>query len=270
MLELLKDIKFYDLLDIFIVSLLIYNFFILITNTRAFQILAGIIVLLTPLAISPWYPLHTIAWILKNIFPIGITALIIIFQPEIRKTLEQLGRTPVLGHRMLAVYPEFSKIVDEIITTLNILSKKRIGAIIVFERTTGLQDVIETGLILNARITKELMLTIFTPPSLLHDGAVIVSQGSIKAASCYLPLTDRSDLNINLGTRHRAALGITEISDALSLIVSEETGDISYCLGGKIYTAVNLDVISRLMKRLFQPKSWWQDSIRQKQKKEEP
>lgn len=262
MLDLLKDIRGNDIFDIFIVSLLIYNFFILITNTRAFQILAGIIILLAPLAIYNWYPLHTISWILKNLIPIGITALIIIFQPEIRKTLEKLGRTPILGQKMLGVFPEFTKIVDEIVTTLNVLSKRQIGAIIVVERTTGLQDMIETGLILDARISKELFLTIFTPPSLLHDGAVIISQGTVRAASCYLPLTDRSDLNITLGTRHRAALGISEISDALSLVVSEETGEISYCLGGKIYKNVSLDVISRLMKRLFQTSSWWQDSLK--------
>ncbi|MDD2716225.1 MAG: diadenylate cyclase CdaA [Candidatus Wallbacteria bacterium] len=267
MFELVKDIKINDIIDICIVSLVLYNFFILITNTRAFQILAGIFILLTPLAISPWFPLHTIAWLLKNIFPIGIVSLIIIFQPEIRKTLEKLGRTPIVGQKFLGIYPEFSKLVDELVTTLNILSKRQIGAIILIERTTGLQDIIETGLILDAKISKELLLTIFTPPSLLHDGAVIISQGTVRAASCYLPLTDRSDLNINLGTRHRAALGITEISDALSLIVSEETGEISYCLGGKIYKNVNLDVISRLMKRLFQSKSWWQESMKQKRVK---
>jgi len=252
MLDLIKDIHVSDLLDIFIVSLLIYNFLRLISNTRAFQILAGIFILALPLAISPWYPLHTINWILKHLFQIGILSLIIIFQSEIRKALAQLGQTSsFMGYKLGASYSGFPKMVDEIISALNILAKNKIGAIIVFEHSTGLQNFLDTGLILDPNVSRDLLLTIFTPPSLLHDGAVIISGTRLKAASCVLPLTDRSDLQLNLGTRHRAAIGITEISDALSIVVSEERGEISYCLKGKIYTDQELDVISRLIKKKF-------------------
>jgi len=270
MLDLIRDIKINDLLDIFIVSLLIYNFLRLISNTRAFQILAGIFVLIIPLAISPWYPLPTINWILRHLFQIGILSLIIIFQSEIRKALAQLGQTSsFMGHRMSAFYSDFPKMVDEIISALNILAKNKIGAIIVFEHSTGLQNFIDTGLPMDSKVTRDLLITIFTPPSLLHDGAIIISGSRIKAASCVLPLTDRSDLQLHLGTRHRAAIGISEISDALSIVVSEERGEISYCLNGKIYRNQELDVLSRLIKRIYAPRPWWKDKIVYKIKRQE-
>lgn len=258
MIELLRDIQIQDIVDVFIVSLLIYNFLKLITNTRAFQILAGIVILLLPMAISPWYPLNTINWILKNLIPIGIIALIIIFQPEIRKALAHLGRTSpfsVRGQNLF--YDDFIRSIDDIILSLDVMAKEKIGAIIVFERTTGLKDYMDTGVLMDAIISRELLISIFNPKSLLHDGAVIISQNRIKAAGCFLPLTDRSDLSLEFGTRHRAAIGITELSDAVSVVISEERGEISYAINGKFYKNAKLDVVARLLKKLFEPKKSW-------------
>lgn len=230
------NIRFTDILDIAIVAFVIYKVMEFIKETRAQQLVKGLLVLVLATFLSGKFYLYTLNWILKGTMTIGVIALVIIFQPELRRGLEYVGRqklplkTPfgeIGKEKAKQISNQFGKAINE-------FSTNKVGALVIFEREVALTDVCETGIILDADISPELLENIFYEGSPLHDGATIIRAGKVHAAGCVLPLTQNKGLSKELGTRHRAGIGITEHSDAMALIVSEETGIISIALDGKL------------------------------------
>ncbi len=231
--------------DIFVVWYLIYRLMMLAKGTRAWQIITGLLVFLAVLALSSWAQLSALTWILKQMFVLGPLAIVILFYPELRHTLEEVGRLGFWGKGFAGLDREnLSQMVSELVRTADQLSDKKIGALIVLERETGLSDIIETGTVINADVNAELLATIFYPGSPLHDGAVVIRRNRIVAAGCTLPLSESRDIAAQqVHTRHKAALGISEQSDALVLVVSEETGIVSLMLAGKMRRGRRADVL---------------------------
>ncbi|SEN38171.1 diadenylate cyclase CdaA [Lihuaxuella thermophila] len=243
-----------DIVDILIVSYIIYQLLILLRGTRAVQLLKGITVLIAIWLISNVFHLSTLQWLIENLFSVGVIAVIIIFQPELRRALEQLGRGGFFGRNRQAEDQIAAKMVGEVTKAAIHFAKKRIGALIVIERQTGLSDYIETGVVLEAKLSSELLKNIFLPNGPLHDGAVIVRNEQIMAAGCYLPLSENPFISKELGTRHRAGIGMSELSDAVVLIVSEETGQISLAIQGNLERGLNEEtLVSRLYQELKPP-----------------
>lgn len=211
----------------------------LIRGTKAVQLLKGITVIIVVWFLSSSFDLRTMSWLMDKVITYGLLAIIIIFQPELRRALEQLGRGKFFSRTGLPEEEETEKAIAAICKSTNYMSKRRIGAIMSIERETGLSEYVETGIPIKAHLTSELLTNIFVPNTPLHDGAVIIKQSQIYAAGCYLPLTESPFVSKELGTRHRAALGISEVTDAITVIVSEETGTISLTKNGEIYR--NLD-----------------------------
>lgn len=229
------NIQISDILDIAIVTFVIYKIMEFIKETRAQQLVKGLLVLVLATFISGEFQLYTLNWVLKGVMTIGVIALVIIFQPELRRGLEYVGRQKLLKSPIREIGKEKAKhIANQLVKTVNTFSDQRIGALIVFEREVALKEICDTGTLIKADISSELLGNIFYEGSPLHDGAVIVRGDRIYAAGCVLPLTQNKDLSKDLGTRHRAGLGITEHSDAMALIVSEETGIISIAIDGKL------------------------------------
>jgi diadenylate cyclase len=220
------------ILDILIVAVLFYWAYLFLHETRAMRILYGLLVLVILTSIGHLFNLLLLNWILRYFMAMLVVAIPIVFQPELRTALEKLGRTKFLGDVNFSKESN-SKVIDEIAETVSSLSKQRIGCLIILQRQTGLREYIETGVKLEAQISNALLSSIFFPRSPLHDGAVIVSGDKIVSAKSILPVSGAS-INPGLGTRHRAGLGVTEISDAVAVIVSEETGSISIAVGGKL------------------------------------
>ena len=251
-LQNLVNITAKDVLDIMIVAYAIYRLLMIIKETRAEQLIKGIFAIFVMAKLSEWFKLHTINWILENALTLGVLALLIVFQPELRRVLEYIGRSNLLKKSLIDIKKEESKkIVNEIVDATLSLSRQKIGALIVFENQTGLSEILETGTKIDALISSELLINIFIPNTPLHDGAVIIKGEKIKAASCFLPLTDDKSLSKELGTRHRAAIGITEKSDCLSLIVSEETGKISVARNGKIKRYMDEQSLKEVLTALY-------------------
>jgi diadenylate cyclase len=232
--ELLPYLKSWNTyVDIAIIAFFIYKFMDMIKETRAEQLLKGIVLLLIATKGSEMLGLHTVYWLLKNIMTVGFVAIVVIFQPELRRALEHLGRGKFFSKGDI-LEQELDTMLDEICTAVAQLSKTRTGAIIILEQETGLNEHIETGTQMDSLVTSALLQNVFIPNTPLHDGALIIRRNRIAAAGCFLPLTENKNLSKELGTRHRAALGITEMSDALAIIVSEETGVISFAMEGKL------------------------------------
>jgi diadenylate cyclase len=253
-----------QVIDIVIMAFVLYKLLMLIKGTRAVQLIKGIFVLLIASNISDWLNLFTIKWILDKTWNTIFVALAVIFQPELRRALEQLGRGQFFtrtSHDMGA--GDVLRLVDEITRCVLQSAKNRIGTLIILERETGINDYIETGIKIDGVVTAEFLTNIFVPQTPLHDGATIIRGNRVVAAGCFLPLSDNPYLDSSLGTRHRAALGITEISDAVAVIVSEETGTISVAFEGKLlrYLDEN-DLRDKLQELLIQkpyPSSYfWQ------------
>ncbi|GIP24518.1 MULTISPECIES: diadenylate cyclase CdaA [Paenibacillus] len=239
-----------DAIDILIVTYIIYHLILLVRGTRAVQLLKGILVLVVIWAASTWLDLYTLKWLMNQMFTFGVVAVFIIFQPELRRALEQLGRGKLFG-RTTADEEEFSRKIGEIIKAVNYLSRRKIGALIVFERNTGLNEYKESGIPMQSVITSELLINIFIPNTPLHDGAIIIQDHRIAAAACYLPLSENPFISKELGTRHRAAIGISEVGDAVSVVVSEETGQISLAINGQVVRGINEEsLISKLYEEL--------------------
>lgn len=240
-----------DLIDVGIVSFIIYKLILLVRGTRAVQLLKGIFVLIAIWAISTWLNLYTLKWLMNQMFTLGIVTIIILFQPELRRALEQLGRGNLFARSNNPEKTALSEQIDEIIRSVQHMAKRKIGALIVFERQTGLSEMVESGIAMESRITSELLINIFTPNTPLHDGAVIISGHQLSAAACYLPLSENPFISKELGTRHRAAIGVSEVSDALAVVVSEETGQVSLSLNGMIVRDINEEsLISKLFEEL--------------------
>jgi diadenylate cyclase len=248
-MDILNSISIKDVVDVLIVSYVIYKIIILIRGTRAIQLMKGILIVVFAWALSIWFQLSTLQWMVNQMFTFGLLAIIIIFQPELRRALEQLGRGNLFSRTSADETSEVNKWISEIIKAVNYLSKRKIGALIVFEKHTGLTEFIESGTTIEGKISSELLINIFIPNTPLHDGAVIVRQGQIMAAGCYLPLSENPFINKELGTRHRAAIGMSEQSDCTCVIVSEETGQISLAIQGHVLRDVQEDVI---ISRLFE------------------
>jgi diadenylate cyclase len=227
----LEDFSWVQVLDILIVALIIYQLLQFIRGTHAVQIAVGTLLLVVFYWVSQLLNLETVNWLLRTFLPYVVFGLIVIFQAEIRKGLAHLGKTPLIG-AFNKERPE--ETLDEIVLAATTLAAQRIGALVVMEREMGLRSYIETGIGLDALLTYDLLISIFNPKTPLHDGAVIVQGNRIAAAACFLPLTVNPALSRTLGSRHRAAIGITEDTDAVVVVVSEETGTISLVSGGRI------------------------------------
>ncbi|MBA4496037.1 diadenylate cyclase CdaA [Paenactinomyces guangxiensis] len=243
-----------DVVDILIVSYVIYQLLVLLRGTRAVQLLKGVTVLIAIWLISNVFHLSTLQWLIENLSSVGVIAVIIIFQPELRRALEQLGRGGFFNRSRQVKDQIAAKVVGEVTKAVSYFAEHHIGALIVIERQTGLSDYIETGTVLEAKLSSELLKNIFLPLAPLHDGAVIVRNGQLMAAGCYLPLSENPFISKELGTRHRAGIGMSEISDAVTVIVSEETGQISLAIQGNLERGLSEEeFVSRLYEELKPP-----------------
>jgi len=222
-----------DVLDIGAVVILIYFLLKLTTRTRAMQVIRGFGIIIILAQVTEWLGMSTIAWLSNYIINAGALVLIVLFQPELRRVLERLGTGNIID-RNLSEYNEILLCIDRIVSSCLYFSKTKTGALIVIEKRTGLNDIVETGTRLDASITSELLENLFYSKAPLHDGAVVIRGSRVLAAGCFLPLSDNRLIGQDLGTRHRAALGISEVSDSLTIIVSEETGVISIARDGKL------------------------------------
>jgi uncharacterized protein (TIGR00159 family) len=225
-------------IDILIVSAIVYQVLLLIRGTRAVQMGFGVGLLVVFFYWSRWLQLGTVQWILTNILPYFVFGLIVLFAAEIRRALASIGKNPLF---MRLSRNPFAEAYDEIVLTATTLSSQKIGALVVIEREIGLKHYIESGVAVDAALSYDLLVSIFSPGGPLHDGAVIIQKGRIKAAACFLPLTVNPKLSKELGTRHRAAIGVTEESDAVVVVVSEETGVISIVVSGEIHRQLDGD-----------------------------
>ncbi len=240
-----------DIIDVGIVSFIIYKIILLVRGTRAVQLLKGIFVLIAVWGASTWFNLYTLKWLMNQMFTWGVVTVVILFQPELRRALEQLGRGNLFARSSTLERGMISEQIDGIIKAVQYMAERKIGALIVFERKTGINELIESGIPMESRITSQLLINIFTPNSPLHDGAVIIRGNQIMAAGCYLPLSENPFISKELGTRHRAAIGVSEVSDALSVVVSEETGQITLSINGNIVRDINEEaLISKLFEEL--------------------
>ncbi len=248
------NIGYLDIIDIIIVGYVFYRLILIIRGTRAEQLIKGLVILLLAMIISDKLGLKTLNWILEKVMTVGLIAIPIVFQPELRRALEQLGRGKIFKPSSWSWDPQdFDHFMEELMKAIPALVKKRIGALIVIERNTGLKDWIETGIAIDGTISAELLVNIFFPLSPLHDGAVIIRGDQIVAAGCYLPLTDDPYLDKELGARHRAGLGVTEQSDAVALIVSDETGIVSVAHNGVLTRYLDEKKLREILTELCAP-----------------
>jgi diadenylate cyclase len=234
-----------DLIDILIVSYLLYRAFLLIKGTLAVQMLLGLSILFFALKLSEFFQLRTLDWILQNFWTIWVLVLVVLFQPEIRRALVQISPGGFFKRKSLAEL----ETVEEVVEAVDSFLKDRIGALIIFERETGLRTFIEIGVTVDALVSRDIIRSIFHPSSPLHDGAVIIQKGRIASAACFLPLSKNPYIEPSLGTRHRAGIGITEDTDAVAIIVSEETGRVSFALRGRLTKNMDANSLKRVLRR---------------------
>ncbi|MBB5174316.1 diadenylate cyclase CdaA [Texcoconibacillus texcoconensis] len=246
-----KDLELLNVLiviiDILLVAFVVYKLIMVIRGTRAVQLVKGITVILAVWFFSSYLGLQTLQWIMSQMVTYGLLAIIIIFQPELRRALEQLGRGRFFASSTTAKEEETQQLIEHIVKATSYMGKRRIGALISIERETGMNDYIETGIPLNAHITSELLINVFIPNTPLHDGAVIMKGNEISAAGCYLPLSENPFISKDLGTRHRAALGVSEVTDAITVAVSEETGGISVTKNGELHRDLDAQGLRELL-----------------------
>ena len=240
-----------DIIDILIVTVIIYFLLMMTRQTRASAVLKGLVVLLIATFVSDLFGLTALNWLLMSVVNNGAVVLVILFQPEIRKALEQLGRGAVRENSHAGEGEDQARIIDEIIQCMTDLSRRRVGALIVFEQKTGLKDVIETGTAVDARISAPLLENIFEPNTPLHDGAVVIRGTRVVAGACILTLTEGRGISRELGTRHRAAIGISETTDAIVLIVSEETGIMSMARGGRLTRHLDTKSLREILEGIY-------------------
>ncbi|MBM7588156.1 diadenylate cyclase [Bacillus pakistanensis] len=236
-----------DVVDILLVWFVIYKIIMLIKGTKAVQLLKGIFVILIVRGISSIFGLDTLGWIMEQAITWGFLAIMIIFQPELRRALEQLGRGRLFSRSGIQEEEEQVQMIESITKAVSYMAKRRIGALLSIERETGLSDYIETGIPMDSKISSELLINIFIPNTPLHDGAVILQKRKIAAAACYLPLSESPFISKELGTRHRAALGVSEVTDSITIVVSEETGNISFTNNGELHRNLSLEHFKDLL-----------------------
>jgi diadenylate cyclase len=241
----------FNFLDVLLVWYVMYKTLTLIKGTKAVQLLKGIFVIIVAKIATEIFGLNTLDWLLEEIIDWGFLAIIIIFQPEIRRALEQLGRGKLFQRTTSQQDEEQTRLIEAMKKSVTYMAKRRIGALISIEKETGLTEYIETGIKMNAEISSELLINVFIPNTPLHDGAVIMQRDKITAAACYLPLSESAFISKELGTRHRAALGLSEVTDAIVVIVSEETGSISIAANGKIDRNLTIDEFTLKLRNLW-------------------
>ena len=243
LIALFTNFRLVDGLDIVVVSFVVYQLLLLIREVRATRIVVGFAILFLAAAVASQFHLLTLDWLLSNVGPFVLISFVVVFQPDLRRIITQIGRGGFLG----GVFQGDALLFKEITQAVRDLVKARRGAIIVIERDDSLQSVFETGTKIEAEATSELMVTIFVPHSPLHDGAIIIRGGKIAAAGCILPLTQNPNLSKSYGTRHRAAVGITEETDALAIVVSEEQHTIAFAMAGKITPEIDADTLEEML-----------------------
>jgi len=249
LVETLSAFRFpQDALDIIIVAVVFYNLFLLIRGTRAIQMLVGLAVLLAVYFAAVKIGLYSVSWILQNFLGAAVLVVIILFQPELRRVLANVGRAPLL--RLFSSVKE-EKLLQEVVRGAMALSARRIGALIALQRESDLVNHIEGGVPIDARLSKELLFSIFLPASPIHDGAVLVQVSRIALAGCLLPLSEHHSLPKELGTRHRAALGLAEETDAVVIVVSEETGALSLAAEGELHRGLDQTSLTERLEGLF-------------------
>ncbi len=226
-----------------------YKLLAFLKGTRAIQVLRGLVILVLAFFLAQYFELYTLDWILTRLLAISVISFLILFQPELRRGLANLGQK-----RLFNITSGEAKIIDELSEAALILAKRKIGALIAIEREASLDPYFESGVYLNSRISNELICTIFTPNTPLHDGGVVIRQDRIAVAGCLFPLTENPKISKLLGTRHRAAIGLTEETDAVVLVVSEETGGISIAIGGKLTRHLDKDGLTRILRNLYRPR----------------
>ncbi len=253
-----------NIIDILLVWFVVYKLITVIKGTKAVQLLKGIFVIIIARLVTQALNLETLGWIMQQVLEWGFLAIIIIFQPELRRALEQLGRGKLFSSSTLNEESERNRLIEAMSKSVSYMAKRRIGALISIERETGLSEYIETGTPMNSDLTSELMINLFIPNTPLHDGAVIVQKNRIAAAACYLPLSESPFISKELGTRHRAALGISEVTDAITIVVSEETGAISLTANGDLHRNLSLEDFEVKLRRIWfgaeqqeVALSWW-------------
>ncbi|MFT3983184.1 MAG: diadenylate cyclase CdaA [Lachnospiraceae bacterium] len=245
----MPSIMWTDVVEIIIISFLVYHVLVWIKNTKAWSLMKGVIVILLFVLVAAIFSMTTILWITKNVFSVAVTAMVVVFQPELRKALEQLGRKNMLTalfqfDNTRVVGELFSdKTINEIIRASFEMGKAKTGALIVIEQNDPLIDYERTGIMLDSVVSSQLLINIFEHNTPLHDGAVVIRENRIVSATCYLPLSDNMELSKELGTRHRAGVGISEVTDSLTIIVSEESGRVSIALGGELFRNVDADIL---------------------------
>lgn len=246
--DLLPYLKMWQTyVDIAIIAFIIYKSIGVVKETRAEQLIKGIVLLWIATQLSRLLQLQAVYWLLKNTMTVGVIAILIIFQPELRRVLEHLGRGKFFSGKDISEADK-EKLIEEVVNAIGNLSRVNTGALIIIEREIGLNEYIETGTAIDAVVTSRLIENIFVPNTPLHDGAMIIRKNRVAAASCYLPLSQNIHISKDLGTRHRAALGISEISDCIVIIVSEETGVVSMAVEGKIVRYLDNAAIVEMLK----------------------
>lgn len=252
----LSQFRVQDILDILIIAVLLYRLIVLTKETRAYQVLKGIGVLFVAAILSDALQMQTVSWVLNSIVASGIIVIVVLFQPELRRAFEHIGRGELFTKNLFnEMHLEEAQIVAELQQAILNLSKRRIGALIVIEQKTGLADIVSTGTRIEGVISAPLIENIFEPNTPLHDGAVIICDGRIVAAGCFLPLSEDFSVARELGTRHRAAIGVSGVSDSVTLIVSEETGVISFARDGKLVRYIDQKALKNLLESIFVTRS---------------
>lgn len=249
-------IRIMDIIDILIVAFVIYKGIKILQDTVAAQLVKGIVILILTMQLSSLFNLYLVNYILVNAMQVGFVALVVVFQPELRRGLEKMGRSKFGNLLFVAnenAEEQISNTVSQVCRAAENLSENRVGALIIMERQTKIGDIIRTGVNLNSDVSAELLINVFVPNTPLHDGAVVIRENKIIAAACFLPLTQNPDLNIELGTRHRAAIGITETSDCAALVVSEETGKISLALEGTLTRNLTVESLEKALNKILSP-----------------
>ncbi|MTD42397.1 TIGR00159 family protein [Erwinia sp. CPCC 100877] len=247
-----------NIIDILVVWYLVYKLIMLVKGTKAVQLLKGVAVFIVIRILSEIIGLHTLSWLMNQVIMYGVIAAVVIFQPEVRRGLEHLGRSSFFRPTR-SEQQEDERMILAFDKAIQYMSRRKIGALITVERNTGLDEYIETGIDLDADITGELLINIFIPNTPLHDGAVIVKHGKIAVASAYLPLSESNLIPKEFGTRHRAAVGISEVSDAVTIIVSEETGDVSLTLNNELIPRLTQEEYLKILRAELVPKEETKD-----------
>lgn len=248
LIQNIRLIRIRDILDILIVACVIYGGIRLVKETRALQIVKGIVALIFAAEVADWLELNAISYLLSSTLQVGVLAIIIMFQPEIRRALEKIGTTT---GQFFSSTDEIQDMATAVCDASDYMANRKIGALIILERMTKLGDIMKSGTELDAKISSQLLINIFMSNTPLHDGAAVISDNKIKAAACFLPLTQNNDFSKELGTRHRAGIGVSEVADCLSVIVSEETGKISISQNGKLKRNISAKELKTIIIKEF-------------------